>query len=87
MVGEKRPFLLLKIVKIQRIYKAAENIQIFRASFFFLFLSLFLNILLWLLPICVTVVLSYIYFGRGRHLGSIERPALDIFHGPRGVSA
>ena len=46
-----------------------------------------LNILLWLLPICVTVVLSYIYFGRGRHLGSIERPALDIFHGPRGVSA
>ena len=46
-----------------------------------------LNILQWVLPISVTVVLSYIYFSRGRHLGRIERHGSDLFQGIRGANA
>ncbi|MEZ5954557.1 MAG: LptF/LptG family permease [Hyphomonas sp.] len=45
-----------------------------------------LNVLLWLLPICVTAGLSYVYFGRGRHIGHIERPPLHAMRGPKGAS-
>ena len=38
-----------------------------------------LNILQWLAPLSVAGTLSYIYFGRGRHLGKIERPQFDMF--------
>ena len=40
-----------------------------------------MNVLQWLLPISVTAALSYIYFRRGRSLGRIERPSIDLFHG------
>ena len=38
-----------------------------------------LNVLQWLAPLSVAGTLSYIYFGRGRHLGKIERPQFDMF--------
>lgn len=41
-----------------------------------------MNALQWVLPITVTLVLSYIYFRRGRHLGRIERPSFSLFHHP-----
>lgn len=44
-----------------------------------------MNILQWLLPIGVTLGLSYIYFARGRHLGKIERPSIDLFRGVGGA--
>lgn len=41
-----------------------------------------MNAIQWILPISVTMVLSYIYFRRGRHLGRIERPSFNLFQHP-----
>ena len=46
-----------------------------------------MNVLQWLLPIGVTAALSYTYFARGRHLGKIERPRIDLFRGTGGARA
>ena len=37
-----------------------------------------LNAAQWGFPISTIALLSYIYFARGRHLGGIERPQLDL---------
>ena len=46
-----------------------------------------MNVLQWVLPISIMVGLSYVYFSRGRHLGAIERPQIDLFRGAGGASA
>ena len=46
-----------------------------------------LNILQWLIPLGIIGALSYIYFARGRHLGKIERPQLDVFRNTAGASS
>ncbi|KCZ51640.1 LptF/LptG family permease [Hyphomonas pacifica] len=45
-----------------------------------------LNILQWLAPLSAIGALSYIYFARGRHLGKIERPHIDLFRGAGGAA-
>lgn len=46
-----------------------------------------MNALQWILPITIMAGLSYVYFSRGRHLGSVERPQIDLFRGAGGASA
>ena len=46
-----------------------------------------MNALQWVLPICIIASLSYVYFSRGRHLGRVERPHIDLFRGAGGASA
>ncbi|MBD3769019.1 MAG: LptF/LptG family permease [Rhodobacterales bacterium] len=46
-----------------------------------------MNIVLWILPIGVTAGLSYVYFSRGRHLGKVERPHIELFRGAGGANA
>ena len=46
-----------------------------------------LNALQWLAPLGVIGLLSYIYFARGRHLGKIERPPLELFRNPTGAAS
>jgi len=46
-----------------------------------------MNALQWILPISIMSGLGYVYFSRGRHLGRIERPPIDLFRGAGGASA
>lgn len=46
-----------------------------------------LNLLQWLAPLSVIGVLSYIYFARGRRLGRIDRPPLEMFRNPTGAAS
>ena len=46
-----------------------------------------LNILQWLTPLSVIGAFSYIYFARGRHLGKVERPPLELFRNPTGAAS
>ncbi len=46
-----------------------------------------MNALQWILPISIMSGLSYVYFSRGRHLGSVERPQIDLFRGAGGAKA
>ncbi|KCZ83643.1 putative permease [Hyphomonas adhaerens MHS-3] len=46
-----------------------------------------MNVLQWILPISIMSGLSYVYFSRGRHLGSVERPQIDLFRGAGGANA
>ena len=46
-----------------------------------------MNVLQWILPIGIMSGLSYVYFSRGRHLGSVERPQIDLFRGAGGANA
>jgi lipopolysaccharide export system permease protein len=46
-----------------------------------------MNALQWILPISIMSGLSYVYFSRGRHLGRVERPPIDLFRGAGGASA
>ena len=46
-----------------------------------------LNLLQWLAPLSVIGAFSYIYFARGRHLGKIERPPLELFRNPTGAAS
>ncbi|MAB09618.1 LptF/LptG family permease [Hyphomonas sp.] len=46
-----------------------------------------MNALQWILPISLIAGLSYAYFSRGRHLGRIDRPNIDLFRGAGGARA
>lgn len=44
-----------------------------------------LNALQWFAPISIIVLLSYIYFSRGRHLGRVERLSIERFRTSNGA--
>ena len=46
-----------------------------------------LNVLQWLVPLGIIAILSYIYFARGRHLGKVDRPPLELFRNPTGATS
>ena len=46
-----------------------------------------LNVLQWLIPLGIIAILSYIYFARGRHLGKVDRPPLELFRNPTGATS